>query len=79
MSKIQKLIDFFKNNPSDIRFEDAYHTASILGFDRKGEKGSHVVYARTDTQDILNFQNRNGEISCSYCRMCLHDEGCAAI
>ncbi|EQD24846.1 MAG: hypothetical protein D084_Lepto4C00328G0001, partial [Leptospirillum sp. Group IV 'UBA BS'] len=60
MSKIRKLIDSFKNNPSDIRLGDACHTASILGFDWKGIKGSHVVYARTDTQNILNFQNRNG-------------------
>jgi len=62
MSKHQKLFDSIKNNPLHVRFEDACRTALELGFEKKGGKGSHVVFGRSDTQDILNFQEKDGKI-----------------
>lgn len=62
VSKSKKLFESVQNNPLDVRFEDACMTAMSLGFEKKGGKGSHVVFGRNDTKDILNFQNRNGRI-----------------
>ena len=62
MSKVRKLLESVRNNPFDIRFDDACMIAMFLGFEKKGGKGSHVVFGRNDTKDILNFQNRNGRI-----------------
>ena len=62
MSKLGKLLESVRNNPLDVRFDDACMVAMSLGFEKKGGKGSHVVFARKDTKDILNFQNRIGRI-----------------
>ncbi len=62
MSKAGKLLESIRNNPLDVRFDDACIVAVSLGFEKKGGKGSHVVFGRNDTKDILNFQNRSGRI-----------------
>ena len=62
MSKLGKLLESIRNNPLDVRFEDACMAAMSLGFEKKGGKGSHIVFGRNDTKDILNFQNRSGRI-----------------
>ena len=62
MSKLGKLLESIRNNPLDVRFDDACMVAMSLGFEKKGGKGSHVVFARINTKEILNFQNRNGKI-----------------
>jgi len=62
VSKSKKLFESIQNNPLDVRFDDACMVAVALGFEKKGGKGSHIVFGRNDTQDILTFQNRNGKI-----------------
>lgn len=63
MSKLDKLIESLRNNPKDVRFEDACRIAELIGFDRKGGKGAHYAYHRPGEPAGLNFQNRNGQIA----------------
>ena len=62
MSKGGKLLESIRNNPLDVRFDDACIVAVSLGFEKNGGKGSHVVFGRNDTRDISKFQNRSGRI-----------------
>lgn len=62
MTQRAKLIEAIRNNPKDVRFEDACNVAEMLGFVRKGTKSSHWVYVRPGEPVGLNFQDRNGKI-----------------
>ena len=62
MSKRDKLIDGLRNNPKDVRFEDACRIAELLGFKWGGGKGAHRAYRRPGEPAGLNFQNCNGRI-----------------
>jgi hypothetical protein len=62
MSKRDKLIDGLRNNPKDVRFEDACRIAELLGFTWGGGKGAHRAYHRPGEPALLNFQNWNGRI-----------------
>ena len=62
MSKREKLLARIRNNPADVRFEDACRIAEFIGFARKGGAGSHRTYARPGEPIMLNFQNRGGKI-----------------
>jgi len=62
MTKRDKLIAAIRNNPYDVRFDDACKVALWLGFVGKGGKGSHTTFARPDEQEKLNFQNKRGKI-----------------
>jgi hypothetical protein len=63
VSKIEKLIDAVRNNPKDVRFDDACKIAELLGFVGKGGKGtSHHAYSRPGEPIGLNFQNWRGKI-----------------
>ena len=62
MSRRAKLIAAVRNNPADVRFEDACKIAEWLGFTHKGGKGSHRAYARAGEPIALNFQDRGGRI-----------------
>jgi hypothetical protein len=57
-----KLIAQIRNNPKDVRFDDACKLAKVLGFVCKGGRGSHHAYSRPGEREGLNFQNRNGKI-----------------
>jgi len=57
------LIQSIRNNPKDVRFQDACKVAEWLGFTAKARAGgSHHVFARPGEMTQLNFQNRNGKI-----------------
>ena len=58
----KKLLASIRNNPKDVRFEDACKVAQWLGFIHKGGKGSHRAFSRSREQIGLNFQDRNGRI-----------------
>ena len=62
MTRREKLLAAVCDNPASVRFRDACKIAEILGFKRKGGKGSHRTYAREDEPLLLNFQNRDGFI-----------------
>ncbi len=63
MSRKDKLLMAIRRNPRAVRFEDACKVAEMLGFVRKGGRGSHCTYGRPDEPLLLNFQNRNGYIA----------------
>ena len=63
MASRRKLFDAIRNNPKDVRFDDACKVAEWLGFIWKGGKGGHRAFHRTDEPVGLNFQtDRNGKI-----------------
>jgi hypothetical protein len=62
VSQRDKLIAAIRNNPKDVRFEDACKVAEWLGFGAKGGGGSHTTFSRTGEPTGLNFQNCNGRI-----------------
>lgn len=62
MSRRGKLFAAIRNNPADVRFEDACRAASWLGFVHEGGKGSHRVFKRPGEPVQLNFQDRRGRV-----------------
>ncbi len=60
---VRKLLAAIRNNPKDVRFDDACKVAEWLGFEPKGGKGSHRTFSRHGEKTALNFQNRNGRIA----------------
>jgi hypothetical protein len=58
----KKLLTAIRNNPKDVRFEDACKVAESLGFVHKGGKGSHRAFSRSGEPIGLNFQDRDGKI-----------------
>jgi len=58
-----KLLAAIRNNPKDVRFNDALKVAEWLGFVGKGGKGAHRAFQRPGEATGLNFQkDRNGKI-----------------
>ncbi len=62
MAKQDKLVEGLRNNPKDVRFQDACKIAEMLGFTCGGGQGSHRAYQRPGEPSGLNFQDRNGRI-----------------
>jgi len=60
MTRRQKLIEKAMNNPAGIRFKELCLLAEHMGFQKRGGKGSHVVYERDGVEEILTFQNHKG-------------------
>jgi hypothetical protein len=62
VSSRAKLLAAIRNNPRDVRFDDACKVAGWLGFVAKGGKGAHRAFQRPGEAVGLNFQDRNGKI-----------------
>jgi predicted RNA binding protein YcfA (HicA-like mRNA interferase family) len=62
MTKREKLLAAIRNNPADVRFDDACKVAEWLGFTERRSGGSHVVFTRPGERLQLNFQNHAGKI-----------------
>jgi hypothetical protein len=63
LSQRAKLIASIRNNPRDVRFDDACKVAEWLGFvTGKNAGSSHRAYSRPGDLEGLNFQNRAGKI-----------------
>jgi hypothetical protein len=64
VSQRQKLFAKIKNNPRDVRFDDALKAARYLGFVHEGTSGtSHRAMQRSGEEKGLNFQrDKNGKI-----------------
>ena len=62
VSRFNKLIEAIRNNPKDVRFDDACKVARKLGFSGEGGSGSHRAYSRPGEPSGLNFQDRGGKI-----------------
>jgi hypothetical protein len=60
ISRLSKLIQKIRNNPKDVRFQDACKVAEAIGFAAKGGKGDHNSFSRTGEPVLLNFQKRGG-------------------
>lgn len=58
MSRTDKLIERIRNNPRDVRLDDAMKIAERLGFKFKSRKGtSHHAFSRPGEPVGLNFQD----------------------
>ena len=60
LTRKDKLFAAIRNSHKSIRFTDACRIAELLGFERKGGKGSHCTYGREGEPLMLNFQNCGG-------------------
>jgi nitrous oxide reductase accessory protein NosL len=59
----EKLFAAIRNNPKDVRLDDARKAARWLGFTKEGGAGGHKAFARPGEPIGLNFQaDRNGRI-----------------
>lgn len=57
------LVAAIRNNPRDVRFDDACKVARWLGFSATGGKGSHAAFCRPGEPTGLNFQKlKDGKI-----------------
>ncbi len=57
------LVAAIRNNPQDVRFDDACKVAGWLGFSAAGGKGSHAAFSRSGEPTGLNFQRlKDGKI-----------------
>jgi hypothetical protein len=72
MSQIAKLVQAIRNNPRDVRFDDACKVAKQLGYDGPSISGSHYAYSMPGDPEGLNFQNRNGMIPTYQARQLIH-------
>jgi hypothetical protein len=62
VSTRETLIASIRESAKNVRYDDACKVAGWLGFNAKGQKGSHAAYSKPGETDLLNFQNRNGVI-----------------
>jgi hypothetical protein len=62
VSTRETLIASIRESAKNVRYDDACKVAGWLGFNAKGQKGSHAAYSKSGESDLLNFQNRNGMI-----------------
>ena len=69
MSQIDNLIEAVRNNPKDVRYDDACKLAERMGYVSSKEKmgrkpagTSHKAYSKPGDPEGLNFQNRKGKI-----------------
>jgi hypothetical protein len=60
LTRYAKLIAKIRNNPKDVRFDDACKIAEELGFTGKGGRGSHNSFSRTGEREGHNFQKCKG-------------------
>ena len=59
MTRRQKLIEN-AINPAGIRIKELCLLAEHMGFQKRGGKGSHVVYEKDGVEEIMTFQDRKG-------------------
>ena len=50
-----------KERVTDVRFERLCQAAESFGFKFKGGKGSHRIFVREGTKELLNFQDVKGK------------------
>ena len=52
MSKKDKLINFIKNNPKNVRFEDLKKILKDIGYVARNRSGSHYIFTREYSKPI---------------------------
>jgi predicted RNA binding protein YcfA (HicA-like mRNA interferase family) len=52
MSKKDKLIDFIKNNPKNVRFEDLKKILENIGYVARNRGGSHYIFIKENSTPI---------------------------
>lgn len=58
MSQREKLLKAIRNNPADVRFEDAVKAADWYGFISRSGGNHSAVCTRAGFEQQLNFQRR---------------------
>ncbi|MBI5591966.1 MAG: type II toxin-antitoxin system HicA family toxin [Deltaproteobacteria bacterium] len=60
MTQKEKLHEKIKNNPGNVRFDDAVNWLVSWGFTERAGKGSHAVFTHPGYNGKLTFQSVNG-------------------
>ncbi|MBE9048103.1 type II toxin-antitoxin system HicA family toxin [Pleurocapsales cyanobacterium LEGE 10410] len=61
MGKKDKLLNKAKNSAANLRFNDLIKLAELCGFEKKRQKGSHVIMKHKTHDIFMNFQDNNGD------------------
>jgi len=57
----KEIYEELQRNPKDVRFATLCKAAEMFGFKFRAGKGSHQIFAREGTREMLNFQNVKGK------------------
>jgi predicted RNA binding protein YcfA (HicA-like mRNA interferase family) len=58
--RFDKLLSGICDSPKNVRLSDACKAAEKLGFNAKGQSGSHHAFSKTGEMMLLNFQDTGG-------------------
>jgi len=61
MTQKEKLHERIKNNPENVRFDDAINWLLSWGFIERAGKGIHVIFTHPEYNGRLTLQNVNGK------------------
>jgi predicted RNA binding protein YcfA (HicA-like mRNA interferase family) len=61
--KKKKLYEKILSNPKNIKFKDIETLIFAFGFQLSRINGSHHIYHHPDIPDLINLQNKKGEVT----------------
>jgi hypothetical protein len=61
MANCRLLLERAKDNPDGLRFSELCQLAECFGWQFTRQRGSHRLYKRVATREMMNFQDINGE------------------
>jgi predicted RNA binding protein YcfA (HicA-like mRNA interferase family) len=60
--KMKKFFEKICRNPNNIRFDEMVIFVENLGFTSRRKKTSHQFFTRPDVEEVINLQERKGEV-----------------
>jgi HicA toxin of bacterial toxin-antitoxin, len=60
MPSCRSLLEVAKTNPAGLRFSELCKLAECFGWELARQRGSHRLYKRTGTMQMMNFQDVGG-------------------
>ena len=60
ITRCEDLLARARGFPSGLRFSELCRLAECFGWELVRQKGSHVIYKRRGTMQLMNFQNDSG-------------------
>lgn len=61
MSDCEELLEKARNSPNSLRFTELCQLAECFGWEFARQKGSHALYKRRGSTQLMNFQNDKGK------------------
>jgi len=61
MGQKEKLLNKARSSAANVRFNDLLKLAELCGFEKKRQKGSHVIMKHKNYDIFMNFQDYHGD------------------